>query len=82
VFAAVLEFQTGERLGRIRVPSPSGISVSPSLLEFGPTTGLSDQGAILATVELARERAAFSWSDVGTSVLRFNRVESFLLPGL
>jgi hypothetical protein len=82
VFAAILEFQNGERLGRVRVPSPSGISVSPSLLNFGPTTGLSAEGAVLATVQVANERAAFSWSDVGTSVLKVTRTDSFLLPGL
>ncbi len=82
LFASVLEFGTGERLGRLRVPSPTGISISPSLLSFGPTTGMTADGAILATVEVASNRAAFSWSDVGTQVLRVTRVETFLLPGL
>jgi hypothetical protein len=82
VFAAVLGFQVGERLGRLHVPSPRGMAVSPLLLTFGPTTGLSAEGAILATVKLTRDRAAFSWSDVSTEILRMTRGESFLLPGL
>jgi hypothetical protein len=82
LFASVLEFPSGERLGRLRVPSTSGISISPSLLTFGPTTGMSAEGAILATVEVARSRAAFSWSDMGTSVLKVSQVETILLPGL
>ena len=82
VFAAVLEFQNGERLGRVHVPSPRGMSVAPSLLTFGPTTGLSADGAILATVRVASDRAAFAWSDLGTQLLSLTRVETFLLPGL
>lgn len=82
VFAAVMEFESGERLGRVRVPSPNGMLASPALLTFGPTTSLTPEGAILATVQVDRERAAFSWSDVGTSVLRVSRTDSFLLPGL
>lgn len=82
LFSSVLVFPTGERLGRLRVPSLSGLSVSPSMLSFGPTTGLSAEGAVLATVQVARSRAAFSWSDFGTSVLRVTQAETFLLPGL
>jgi hypothetical protein len=82
LFTAVLEFPTGERLGRLRVPSPSGIAATPSLLNFGPTTSFSSEGAVLATVHVARDRTAFAWSDLGTSVLKVTRVESFLLPGL
>jgi hypothetical protein len=82
VFAAVLELPTGERLGRFHVPSPTGMSVSSTLLTFGPTTGLSPEGAVLATVDVAGDQAAFSWSDLGTSLLKITRTESFLLPGL
>jgi len=82
LFSSVLEFSAGERLGRLRVPSPTGISISPSLLTFGPTTGMSAEGAILATVQVARSRAAFSWSDLGTNVLKVSQMETILLPGL
>jgi hypothetical protein len=82
LFALVIEFPTGERMGRLRVPSPTGISISPSLLTFGPTTGMSTEGAILATVHVARNRAAFSWSDMGTDLLKMSQVETILLPGL
>jgi hypothetical protein len=81
-YAAVLEFPAGERLGRIDVPSPSGLLLSPSLLVFGPTAGLSADGAVLATVEVANDSAAFVWSDLGAELLRMSRVESFFLPGL
>jgi len=82
IFTAVLGLPTGERLGRLHVPSPRGMSVSPSLLTFGPTTGLSPEGLILATVHVVQDRAAFSWSDVGTNLIKLTQVESFLLPGL
>jgi len=82
LFAAVMKFDFGERLGRLSVPSPSGTLVGPGLLEFGPTTGLTPEGAIVATVTVDQDRAAFSWSDLGTSILRVSRVDSFLLPGL
>jgi hypothetical protein len=82
VFAAVMGFPAGERLGRVHVPSPSGMAASPLLLTFGPTTGLSAEGAVVATVHFDRDRAAFSWSDLGTSLLKVTRGESFLLPGL
>jgi len=82
VFAAVLSFVGGERMGRMRVPGTSTLQATPGLLAFGPTTGLSSQGAVLATVELSRELATFSWSEQGASVLGVTRVETFLLPGL
>ena len=82
LFSAVLELPGGERLGRFEVPSPSGMSVSPALLTFGPTTGLSPDGAVLATVRVALEQAAFSWTEYGTTLLKMTRGESFLLPGL
>src|SRR5262245_7653119 len=82
IFAAILELPSGERLGRFHVPSTMGMAVSPALLKFGPTTGLSPEGAVLATVRVASDRATFAWSDLGTSLLKMTRVESFLLPGL
>ncbi|HEX6884716.1 MAG TPA: hypothetical protein VF530_15180 [Planctomycetota bacterium] len=82
VFAAVLSFPGGERMGRLQVPGTGTLQASPGLLTFGPTAGLSSQGAVLATVEIAREHATFAWSDLGASVLDVTRAESFLLPGL
>lgn len=81
-FAAVLEFPTGERLGRLAVPGRSGLALTASLLTYGPTTGIAPDGAILATVQVGLERATIAWSEHGAEVLRATRSESFLLPGL
>jgi hypothetical protein len=82
LYAAVLEFRSGERLGRLSVPSANGVAVSSSLLDFGPTVGLSADGAILASVDVLSDSLAFSWSELGTQVLRMGRGQAHLLPGL
>jgi hypothetical protein len=82
LFASVLEFDTGERLGRLKVPSPTGVSLSPSLVFYGPAIGLSPDGSVLATVQLGTDEAAFAWSDLGTQLLRIQHGQGFLLPGL
>jgi hypothetical protein len=82
LFTAVLEFDTGERLGRLKVPNPNGASISPTLFFFGPTVGLSADGAVQATVQLGLDQVAFAWSDLGTQLIRMKRGDGFLLPGL
>jgi hypothetical protein len=82
VFAAVLEVQGGEWLGRMQVPDPRGLMVSNSLLTYGPTTGATAGGEILASVQLGAAHVAFAWSDLGTDVLRSCASQCFVLPGL
>lgn len=80
--AAVLEFDDGERLGQVRVPSPIGVCLGSEHYFLGPTTGMSPEGWILATVRLGLDHATFAWSDQGAVSLRLTRNPSFLLPGL
>jgi len=81
LYAGVLEFQGGGRLGRVPIPSPSGFAIAPTLHSFGPTVGISLDGSVLATVQRGSEWTAFAWSDLGVQLLRTSRVAGFLLPG-
>jgi len=82
LYASVLEFAGGGRLGRVPVPSTSGAPLSVTPLPLGPTVGLSLTGSILSTVRVGTDQVAFDWSSTGTQVLRTIRSDGFLLPGL
>jgi hypothetical protein len=80
-FAGVLEFDTFESIGRIRLPSAAGLSTSSQGLFFGPTTGLLGDGSFVGTTTIAGQPLVFRWSDAELAVLRFG-VSGFVLPGI
>lgn len=81
-FAAVLELETGELFGRADVPSTNGLALTKLPFAYGPTTGMLADGSVLASLTLSGVRVEFSWSELGTQVLRSSPGDSFLLPGL
>src|SRR5262249_12367767 len=81
VFCAVVEQSAGELLGRQNVPEPAGDLLSSDPRTFGPTTGITRDGWVVATMHAGIRRIAVAWTDSGTRILRMSDGPGFLLPG-
>ncbi len=80
-FAAVLELEDGEWLGRISAKDASGIRLFDSPRAFGPAQCFSPDGALNVSVELEGQQMILSWSEDEVSVLRLVD-RGFVLPGI
>jgi len=80
-FAAVLELQDGERLGRFQAPSPTGIVLGSQPLTFGPTLGFDRNGTLFGSAARANDWVVFAWSRTGVTLVRALDA-GFFLPGL
>jgi hypothetical protein len=80
-FAGVLEFTGYEQIGRIGLPTPTGLGISALGLLFGPTTGALADGAFVGTTTIAGLPVVFRWSDQDLGLLRLG-TPGFVLPGL
>lgn len=82
LFGGVLELESGgEWLGRVSVPTLGGASLSSVPRNYGPTTGMTPDGALFASVLSGSRQVIFSWSDLGVRTHRISPSGSFLLPG-
>jgi len=80
-FSGVLEYAGYAQVGRISLPTPTGLTISAVGLSFGPTSGELGDGSFVGTTTIAGIPIVFRWSDQELSVLRAG-VPGFLLPGL
>lgn len=80
-FAGVLEFTGYEQIGRIGLPTTTGLGISAIGLQFGPTTGTLADGSFVGTTTVAGFPIVFRWSDQELGVLRLG-TPGFVLPGL
>jgi hypothetical protein len=82
LFGAVLELETGgEWLGRLSVPTLSGSPLGTQPRNYGPTTALTHDGTLFASVLISSRQVILSWSDLGVRTHRYSPSGSFLLPG-
>ncbi|NOT32273.1 MAG: hypothetical protein HOP15_17645 [Planctomycetes bacterium] len=82
LFGGVLELESGgEWLGRVSVPNPSGSSLSSVPRNYGPTTSMTPDGTLFASVLSGSRQVILSWSDLGVRTRRISPSGSFLLPG-
>lgn len=83
VFGGVLELQTGgEWLGRMAVPNAAGSILGTTPRNFGPTTALTPDGILYASVLSGTRQLFLSWSGIGVQLLRNSPGGSFVLPSL
>jgi hypothetical protein len=83
LFGGVMELDTGgEWLGRVTVPTSAGASLTNFPRNYGPTTGLSSDGTLYATMLSGSRQLVLRWSDTDAKLLKNSPGGTFILPGL
>jgi hypothetical protein len=81
LFAAILDLGAGEWLGRITVPSSTGLLMSNQVRDYGLTHCLTQDGSIKSSLAFGAGQVYFEWTAAGTDPLRATR-NGFVLPGI